>query len=146
MPLVVEALKALEQIPLLIDEVALGARDFVPPPAQVRQAARRAYRARRTLVIRYTNDPIDESEELEEILQAAQQIASMKRPLMPDAFRVQRCNLEGGHASPVLAPPLDLAVRAQDILGPDAAQEAFRYAEAENTVKELVRWLEEANL
>jgi hypothetical protein len=145
-PLTLNVLKALEQIPMLVDEVASGARDFVPPPAQVRQAARRSYRARRTLVIRYSDDPLDESDELEEILEAAGQIAAMKRPLMTDVFGVQRRDLPGGHAAPLIAPPLDLATRAQDILGADAAREALRYTEAEETVQELVRWLEEANL
>jgi hypothetical protein len=145
-PLTLNVLKALEQIPMLVDEVAYGARDFVPPPAQVRQAARRSYRARRTLVIRYSDDPLDESDELEEILEAAGQIAAMKRPLSTDVFGVQRRDLPGGHAAPLIAPPLDLATRAQDILGADAAREALRYTEAEETVQELVRWLEEANL
>ena len=53
LPLVVEVLSALEQIPMLIDEVADGARDFSPPPSQVQAAARRSYRARaRTLLVR----------------------------------------------------------------------------------------------
>ncbi|EEC51151.1 predicted protein, partial [Phaeodactylum tricornutum CCAP 1055/1] len=64
-----EFLETLEQIPLLIDEVADGARDFVPPPAEVKAAARRAYRARRTLIVKYTEDPLDESDEIEDLLQ-----------------------------------------------------------------------------
>jgi len=60
LPIVDNAIETLEQIPLLIDEVAHGARDFVPNPEAVRAAARKAYRARRTLIIQYTEDGIDE--------------------------------------------------------------------------------------
>ncbi len=144
-PLVVEVLQALEQIPGLIDEVALGARDFDPTPIRVKEAARRAYRARRTLIIKYTDDPIDESNEIEELLQAAGQIAAMKRPMMVD-IDVQRRDLPGGHAAPLIAPPLELAKRIEDILGADAAKEGLRYTEADETVSAIVRWLEDSEL
>jgi len=143
-PIVWEFLETLEQIPMLIEEVADGARNFVPPPAQVKAAARRAYRARRTLVMQFTEDPIDESDEIEELLQAAGQVIRMKRPMVQ--IDVQRRNLPGGHAAPLLAPPLDLATRAEDILGVEAAKEQLRYDEADKTVEELARWLEESNL
>jgi hypothetical protein len=41
LPLLTEAIETLEQIPRLIDEVADGARDFVPSPDKVKAAARR---------------------------------------------------------------------------------------------------------
>jgi hypothetical protein len=124
--------------------VADGARDFIPPPAQVRAAARRSYRARRTLIIKYTEDPLDESEEIEELLKAARQVIRMKRPMIE--IDVQRRDLPGGHAAPLLAPPLDLATRAETILGVEAAKEQLLYTQADQTVEELVRWLEESNL
>ena len=143
-PLIVQVLDALEQIPLLINEVADGAREFIPPPIQVRAAARRSYRARRTLIIKYTEDPIDESDELEELLEAASQVIRMKRPMIK--IDVQRRDLPGGHAAPLLAPPLDLATRAETILGVEAAKAKLLYTQADQTVEELVRWLEESNL
>jgi len=143
-PLMTEFLQALQQIPMLIDEVADGARDFVPPPSQVKAAARRSYRARRTLLVRYEDDPLDESEELEELLQAACQVIRMKRPMIE--FDVQQSKLPGGHAAPLLAPPLDLATRAETLLGADAAKERLMYSQSDQTVEELVRWLEESNL
>lgn len=142
--LVTETLQALEQIPLLIDEVADGAREFVPTPARVKAAARRAYRARRTMILQYTEDPIDESDEIEELLSAAGQIIRMKRPMVE--IDVQRRNLPGGHAAPLLAPPLEVATRAETILGPEAAKESLLYTQADQTVQELLRWLEESNL
>jgi Protein of unknown function (DUF1350) len=41
LPLLTETIETLEQIPRLIDEVADGARDFVPSPDRVKAAARR---------------------------------------------------------------------------------------------------------
>jgi acetyl esterase/lipase len=134
----------LEQIPLLIDEVADGARDFIPTPAQVQSAARRAYRARQTLLIQYTDDPIDESDRIEELLRAAGQVIQMKRPMVE--INIERRNLPGGHAAPLLAPPLDVATRVEDLLGPEAARENLRYSDADRTVQELITWLEQSNL
>lgn len=144
LPVAIEALEILEQIPLLIDEVADGARDFNPQPDRVKAAARRAYRARRTMVLQYDDDPIDESDEIEELLGAAQQIIRMKRPMVQ--IDVQRRNLGGGHAAPLLAPPLDVAARAETILSADVAKERLLYTNAAETVEEITRWLEESNL
>jgi hypothetical protein len=82
LPIMTEFLHTLQQIPSLIDEVADGARDFIPPPAQVKAAARRSYRARRTLILQYLEDPLDESPDVEELLQTAGQIIQMKRPMV----------------------------------------------------------------
>ena len=144
LPLVTQVLQALQQIPSLIDEVADGARDFVPPPAQVQAAARSSYRARRTLLVRYDSDPLDESLQLRELLQAACQVVRMKRPMIE--FDVRLCVLPGGHAAPLLAPPLEVAQRAETLLGPEVAKERLLYAQADQTVDELVRWLEESDL
>jgi len=143
-PVLYETLEVLEQIPMLIEEVADGARDFVPTPSRVKTAARRAYRARRTLIVKYSDDNLDESDEIEELLNAAGQVIRMKRPMVQ--IDVQRRNLTGIHATPLLAPPLDLATRAETILGEQAAKERLYYASADQTVEELVRWLEESNL
>lgn len=146
-PILSEVIGALEQIPYLIDEVGNGARDFTPPPASVKMAVRRSYRARRTLVLQYTEDPIDESNDIEELLKAASQVIRMKRPIMTGpTIDVQRRNLPGGHASPLLAPPLDVAEQVESLLGQETAKERFLYAEADQTVDVLVRWLEESNL
>jgi Protein of unknown function (DUF1350) len=144
LPLMNGIVDTLDQIPLLIDEVANGARDFIPPPESVKGAARRNYRARRTLILGYDNDPIDESEAIEELLKEAESVTRMKRPMIQ--IDVQRKTLEGNHATPLLAPPLDIAMRAEDILGGDAAKERLLYAQADATVAELVRWLEEGGV
>jgi Protein of unknown function (DUF1350) len=143
-PLVYDFFETLEQIPKLIGEVADGARDFNPTPPEVIAAARRAYRARRTLIIGFTDDPLDESDEIEELLQAAGKIIRMKRPMVN--IDVQNRKLPGGHAAPLIAPPLDLANRLEDLLGVEAAKEQLQYSQADQTVSELTKWLEESNL
>ncbi len=143
-PILDQSLDILEQIPSLIEEVADGARDFNPTPASVKAAARRSYRARRTLVIEYDDDPLDESEELESLLKDAETVMRNKRPMVD--FDVQRTILKGGHATPCIAPPLDLASRAEDILGDETAKNNLLYSGADETADELVRWLEEGNL
>lgn len=138
-----QTIAILQQIPPLIEEVANGARDFNPPPASVQAAARRSYRARRTLIVQYENDGIDESDEIEDLLIEAERVTRMKRPMIN--IDVQKVELAGGHASPLLAPPLDIATRAEDILGAEAS-ERLLYEEADATVDTLVQWLEEGSL
>jgi hypothetical protein len=59
---------------------------------------------------------------------------------------VQRKTLSGGHEAPLVAPPLDVAQRAEDLLGAESSQELLRYSQAAATADALVRWLEEGNL
>merc|ERR1740124_2128008 len=143
-PILDQSLDMLEQIPLLIDEVANGARDFNPEPATIRAAARRAYRARRTLLIQYADDGIDESEQIEKLLREAETVMRNKRPMV--SFDVQRTVLKGNHGTPLLAPPLDLASRAEDLLGEETSRKSLSYEGADETAEELIRWLEEGNL
>lgn len=143
-PLLDQSLDILEQIPSLIQEVADGARDFNPKPESVRAAARRAYRARRTLIIQYDDDPLDESEEIESLLKEAETVMKNKRPMV--GFDVQRVMLKGGHATPCLAPPLDLANKVEDLVGEDLAKNKLLYKGADETVDEVVKWLEGGNL
>ena len=124
-------------------QVADGARDFVPTPASVRSAARKAYRARRTLILEFDDDPLDESGDIEALLNEARSVTRMRRPMV--GVDVERTTLEGNHATPLLAPPLDVAQRAEDILGTDAKERLF-YKQADATVEEIARWLEEGNL
>jgi hypothetical protein len=44
-----------------------GTRDFTPSPADTKEACRRMYRARRTLLLKFENDDLDESEEIESV-------------------------------------------------------------------------------
>lgn len=77
-------------------------------------------------------------------MKEAENIIRMKRPMVN--IDLQRRKLEGTHVTPLLAPPLDLAIRAEDVLGEDAAKTRLFYEQADKTVEELVTWLEEGNL
>lgn len=74
----------------------------------------------------------------------AEKVTRMKRPMIE--IDLQRKTLPGGHATPLLAPPLDLAQRAEDILGKDTSADKLMYKQADATVDELVQWLEDASL
>ena len=141
-----DMLQALQQIPSLVEEVADGATEFCPPPAQVQSAARRAYRARNTLIVQYQDDGLDESDELHDLLATAGQVVRMKRPMID--IQVQRRTIaDAGHAAPLLAPPSwQVATRAEDVLGPAVARNQLQYSKAQETIDELLTWLEASNL
>jgi hypothetical protein len=137
-----QLLNVADQVPQLIQEVADGARDFVPSPPSVAAAARRAYRARRTLLIQYENDPIDETNLLKEYLIESERIMRIKRPMVQ--MDIEMVSIVGGpfsHATPTVAPPLELAEKAETILG-DAAKERLLYLQVEQTVLKMLQWLE----
>jgi hypothetical protein len=92
----------------------------------------------------YEGDSLDESDEIEELLSAAGQVIRMKRPMIQ--IDVQRRTLPGGHAAPLLAPPLEVASRAETLLGAETAKDRLLYENADKTVEELIRWLEQSNL
>lgn len=55
-------------------------------------------------MLQYQDDKLDESNEIQELLQAAAAIIPMKRPMVQ--INVEQHNLSGaGHAVPLLAPP-----------------------------------------
>lgn len=96
------------------------------------------------MIVEYTDDPLDESDQIEELLREAESITRMRRPMVD--IDTQRIKLEGGHATPLIAPPLDVAEKAEDLFGQDAAKDQLKYDQASKTVDELIRWLEEGNL
>jgi hypothetical protein len=96
------------------------------------------------LILEYADDSIDESGEIEDLLKEAERIIRMKRPMVN--IDLQRRILQGNHVTPLLAPPLDLAVRAEDVLGAETAKSRLLYEQADRTVEELVAWLEEGDL
>ena len=52
----------------------------------------------------------------------------------------------GGHAVPLLGPPLEIASRAEALLGSDVAKQQLLYSQADQAVQELIQWLDESNL
>ena len=144
LPMIDQTIDVLEQIPSLMQEVADGARDFDPPASAVKVAVRRAYRARRTLIINYEGDSFDESDDVEQLLRESETLMRMKKPMLP--FDIQRVTLQGIHATPCIAPPMDIATKAEDILGSDVSRQRLLYSGADDTVEAILKWLEEGQL
>jgi len=170
--LLLQSLDVTQQIPKLIDEVQEGARDFVPTPDAMSAAARRAYRCRRTLLLQFENDSLDDSESLEGYLKEAESVMKMKRPMI--TIDLQRKVLAGNHLTPLLGPSggeswgevleeslggvLDLVPNVGNndddgemdgSEGRDSAKavrETLGYEQVERVVDELVAWLDEGSL
>ncbi|KXZ45823.1 hypothetical protein GPECTOR_50g617 [Gonium pectorale] len=59
----------LDQIPAVFDEVGGGATDFYPSPAESRTIISQDYGVSPTLIVRFSDDSIDESQEIVRLLQ-----------------------------------------------------------------------------
>ena len=67
-----------------------------------------------------------------------------KRPMVD--FGVERVVVEGGHITPLIGPPVEVASVVEDWLGVEDSRRRLGYRGVEETVGELVRWLEEGDL
>ena len=160
-PLLLSSLDISQQIPKLIDEVEEGARDFVPTPDAMSSAARRAYRCRRTLLVQFDNDNLDDSEQLEGYLKEAESVMKMKRPMI--TIDLKRKVLNGNHLTPLLGPAggEDWGTALEDALGGilggggtgdaegekgNAVRERLGYEQLEKVIEELVAWLDDGSL
>ena len=163
-PLLLSSLDITQQIPKLIDEVESGARDFVPTPDAMSSAARRAYRCRRTLLVQFDNDNIDDSEQLEGYLKEAESVMKMKRPMI--TIDLKRKVLNGNHLTPLLGPAggenwgtaledalgeiLSKGASEADKEGDDIKENSVRerlgYGQLEKVIEELIAWLDEGSL
>lgn len=61
LPVLTDSLALVDQVPAVLRAIKDGDREFTPSPADAREACRRMYRARHTLVLRFAGDGIDES-------------------------------------------------------------------------------------
>lgn len=57
------------------------------------------YRARRTLLVKFDNDSLDESDDLEQVLMEAKDTMRLKRPMV--AFDVRFEKITGTHVTPL---------------------------------------------
>jgi len=108
LPLLQQGIEIVDQIPPLLGDIASGTREFSPTPADTREVCRRMYRARRTLLLKFDNDDLDESVAIEKVLREANTIMRMKRPMVE--MDVELRILTGTHITPltqdvVLEPP-----------------------------------------
>jgi hypothetical protein len=99
LPLLNQGLEVVDQVPGILQSVADGAREFSPSPTDTKEACRRMYRARSTLLIKFEDDSLDESVEAETTLREANTIMRMKRPMveMDVALKV----IQGTHLTPL---------------------------------------------
>ena len=67
-PLFRQAVEIVDQVPPVLRQIAEGTRDFTPSPTDTKEVCRRMYRARRTLLIKFDDDSLDESDEIEKVL------------------------------------------------------------------------------
>ena len=88
-----------DQVPPLLSIIAKGQREFEPTPFDTKEVCRRMYRARRTLLIKFENDELDESEEILKVLREANTIMRMKRPMVE--MEVDLRVMTGTHVSPL---------------------------------------------
>ena len=76
-----------------------GAREFNPSPTDTKEVCRRMYRARSTLLLKFKDDSLDESDEIEKVLREANTIMRMKRPMVE--MEVDLKELTGTHITPL---------------------------------------------
>lgn len=99
LPFVRQGLEVVEQLPYLLKVIADGKQEFEPSPQDTREVCRRMYRARRTLLIKFSDDSIDESAEIEKVLREANTIMRMRRPMVE--MEVLLREMSGSHITPL---------------------------------------------
>jgi len=97
-PLVLKALDDVEaaaelvdQIPGVVASIAKGASEFEPTPSEMRTLVSNSYQQQAPLIVRFTDDGIDESDALAGIL--------------PDRLDAKRVDLKGTHVTPLAIDP-----------------------------------------
>ena len=93
----------------------IGSQEFSPTPIDTKETCRRMYRARKTLLLKFNNDALDESTDIERILREANTIMRMKRPMVE--MEVELKIIDGTHITPltqnILDPPSIIAQNEQ---------------------------------
>jgi hypothetical protein len=130
-PAVKNALEIADQIPPLLKTFANGKKEFIPTPFDTKEVCRRMYRARRTLLIQFENDSLDESDEIEKVLKEANTIMRMKRPMVE--MHVIMRKMTGTHLTP-LTLPINLVLDQTSEVLPLVPTEVF--TRARNTVSQ----------
>ena len=113
LPFVRQSLEIVDQLPFLLKIISDGKQEFEPTPKDTKEVCRRMYRARRTLLIKFSDDSLDESEDIEKVLREANTIMRMKRPMVE--MEVMLRMMTGTHITPLtqnilLDPPPNVPV------------------------------------
>lgn len=104
-PLFEQTTELIDQIPPLLTQLADGTTSFTPMLHDSREVCRRMYRARKTLLIKFEKDSLDESLSIVDTLKEANTIMRMKRPLIE--MQVDLQEIPGNHLTPLVAIPND---------------------------------------
>lgn len=123
-----------------------GELEFVPSPGDTKEVCRRMYRARSTLLLKFENDSIDESEEIEKVLREANTIMRMKRPMIE--MDVELKCLGGTHLTPLtqnlfIDVPAELSI--PDILVKNQLRDLVEeklLLNVHDVKKEILNWLD----
>lgn len=98
-PMFRDSVRVVDQIPDILKMIGEGKIEFIPSPSDAKEVCRRMYRARSTLLLKFENDSLDESEEIEDVLKEANTIMRMKRPMIE--MDVEMKYLDGTHLTPL---------------------------------------------
>lgn len=135
-----QGLAALEQLPELVEAIAGGTCEFTPSPSETREAVRLMYRARKTLLLKFDDDTLDESEEIYALLQESRENIKLRRPMVDVDIRLEV--LRGTHVSP-LSPDV---VPAGEALVPAGLNDVLRMTlGTDKVVASLTKWLDEVS-
>ncbi|CAN0287456.1 unnamed protein product, partial [Scytosiphon promiscuus] len=142
-PLVRQVLQITDQLPALFQSIADGTREFTPTPDETRDVVSKMYRARRTIMIRFENDSIDESEGMKDVIQEGKTLLRMRRPLVDMELRYEI--IKGNHVTPLTQNVfLDTPVDAIDpLLGVRKGMKKEFLKTVNHLGQILVDWLEE---
>ncbi|GJP30292.1 hypothetical protein CLOM_g454, partial [Closterium sp. NIES-68] len=125
----------LEQIPPVLGQVRDGVSEFTPPPAETRKLIAASYAVSRNLLIKFSVDTLDETDQLEPILTGRmEEIGGSISTLL----------LEGTHATP-LAP--DVSWTVQGAYSPvDAIAQGVKsnaLLDIRKLAQEVLAWLDD---
>ncbi|CAN4076437.1 unnamed protein product [Withania somnifera] len=91
--MVVSLTKFADQLPLVFDELAQGISEFKPTPSENLECFKNAYNVKRTLLVKFDLDSIDETDRLEETL---------KPRVESFGGKVEKVALAGNHITPCI--------------------------------------------
>ncbi|KAL3361599.1 hypothetical protein AABB24_014461 [Solanum stoloniferum] len=93
---VVSLTKFADQLPSVFGELAQGISEFKPTPSENLECFKSAYNVKRTLLVKFDNDAIDETDRLEETL---------KPRVESFGGKVEKIALTGNHITPCVQEP-----------------------------------------
>lgn len=87
------------QIPSILNMIGKGKREFIPTPNETKDVCRKLYRARSTLILKFKDDNLDDSIDIEKLLLEANEIMKVKRPNVK--MDVELKLIQGTHITPL---------------------------------------------